>query len=442
MPAREPSCRSCCSTCSSPLRTAAGRASRTGEWSHRPRHPAPGAQPETKDETDVSNEPSPTDLDHPRPQLVRERWQDLCGEWDFAFDDDDLGLGERWMQGGGGFDRTITVPYPPESSCRGSIGTPSARRSVWYRRICARSNAPADEERLLLHFGAVDYRPTVWVNGHLVGTTRAGTRRSPSTSRDASTEGDQVVVVRAEDHPTTSTQPRGKQDWLRGAARHLVPPHHRHLAAGVAGVRAAAPSTTSTGRPTSSDRSAWRSTPAATAGRGRSTPGPPERRGALARATRQRVGPSVAPDRGARHPAQATARTSADYCGPRPTPTSSTRPSTLLDGRAPPSTRCDPTSASAVSGSRTGASSSTTSPCFLRSCSSRATGRSRTSPHRAPTRCVARSSCIKELGFNGVRIHQKVEDPRFLYWCDRLGLLVWGEMPSAYEFSPTSRRAR
>jgi len=43
---------------------------------------------------------------------------------------------------------------------------------------------------------------------------------------------------------------------------------------------------------------------------------------------------------------------------------------------------------------------------------------------------------IKKLGFNGVRIHQKVEDPRFLYWCDRLGVMVWGEMANAYTFSP------
>jgi hypothetical protein len=42
---------------------------------------------------------------------------------------------------------------------------------------------------------------------------------------------------------------------------------------------------------------------------------------------------------------------------------------------------------------------------------------------------------VRELGFNAVRVHQKVEDPRFLYWCDRLGLLVWGEMANAYEFS-------
>jgi beta-galactosidase/beta-glucuronidase len=43
---------------------------------------------------------------------------------------------------------------------------------------------------------------------------------------------------------------------------------------------------------------------------------------------------------------------------------------------------------------------------------------------------------VKELGFNGVRKHQKIEDPRFLYWADRLGLLVWEEMPSAYAFDP------
>ena len=45
---------------------------------------------------------------------------------------------------------------------------------------------------------------------------------------------------------------------------------------------------------------------------------------------------------------------------------------------------------------------------------------------------------VKSLGFNGVRVHQKVEDPRFLYWCDRLGLLVWAELPSAYAFGPTT----
>jgi beta-galactosidase/beta-glucuronidase len=42
---------------------------------------------------------------------------------------------------------------------------------------------------------------------------------------------------------------------------------------------------------------------------------------------------------------------------------------------------------------------------------------------------------VRSLGFNGVRLHQKLADPTFLYWCDRLGLLVWAEMPAAYEYS-------
>src|SRR3712207_3684567 len=45
---------------------------------------------------------------------------------------------------------------------------------------------------------------------------------------------------------------------------------------------------------------------------------------------------------------------------------------------------------------------------------------------------------VKAMGFNGVRKHQKIEDPRFLYWADTLGLLVWEEMPSAYRFTPQS----
>src|SRR6185369_1264213 len=45
---------------------------------------------------------------------------------------------------------------------------------------------------------------------------------------------------------------------------------------------------------------------------------------------------------------------------------------------------------------------------------------------------------VKQLGFNGVRKHQKIEDPRFLYWADVLGLLVWEEMPSAYRYTKPS----
>ena len=56
-----------------------------------------------------------------------------------------------------------------------------------------------------------------------------------------------------------------------------------------------------------------------------------------------------------------------------------------------------------------------------------------TAPDDNALRCVV--ELAKEMGFNGVRKHQKIEDPRYLYWADRLGLFVWAEMPSAYRFT-------
>ena len=103
---------------------------------------------------------------HPRPQLSRARWIDLSGPWGFAYDDADVGLDECWFERPDPFDRTVIVPFPPESSASG-IGDPGYHPVVWYRRTV--EVAPTDRrEQLMLHFGAVDYRADVWVNGRLV----------------------------------------------------------------------------------------------------------------------------------------------------------------------------------------------------------------------------------------------------------------------------------
>ncbi|HYY11011.1 MAG TPA: beta-galactosidase, partial [Kineosporiaceae bacterium] len=141
---------------------------------------------------------------YPRPQLVREAWLDLSGPWQFAHDDADVGLDEGWFDGRE-FDRTIQVPYPPESPASG-IGDTGYHKVVWYRRECER---PAGE-RLLLHFGAVDFAATVWVNGRVVARHEGG--HTPFTA-DVTGTGPMVIVVRAEDDPHDLTQPRGKQDW-------------------------------------------------------------------------------------------------------------------------------------------------------------------------------------------------------------------------------------
>ena len=114
------------------------------------------------------------DVLHPRPQLTRERWTDLSGPWGFAYDDDWVGLDEGWYSRADVFDRTIEVPFPPESPASG-IGDTGYHPVVWYRRTFRTQEAGLRPgERLLLHFGAVDYRASVWVNGRLVVTHEGG----------------------------------------------------------------------------------------------------------------------------------------------------------------------------------------------------------------------------------------------------------------------------
>lgn len=96
---------------------------------------------------------------HPRPQL-RRAWRDLGGDWRFAFDDDDCGLRERWFEHPERLDGRIIVPFPPE--CRASgVADTGYHRLFWYaRRLDVAVPATADG-RVIVHFGAVDYRAKV-----------------------------------------------------------------------------------------------------------------------------------------------------------------------------------------------------------------------------------------------------------------------------------------
>src|SRR5437763_10357601 len=109
---------------------------------------------------------------HPRPQLSRPTWWDLCGRWDFAYDDANVGLHEGWYRREVVYDRSIVVPFPPESPASG-IGDPSFHPVVWYRRTFQIEQHQRGG-RLLLHFGAVDYGAQVWVNGQLVAVHAGG----------------------------------------------------------------------------------------------------------------------------------------------------------------------------------------------------------------------------------------------------------------------------
>src|SRR5438128_1581301 len=133
--------------------------------------------------------------EYPRPSLRRAAWQGLNGEWEF-------GAGEAPA-----FDRTIVVPFCPESVLSG-IGA-RAGDTVWYRRSFEAPTA----DRLFMNFGAVDYRATVWVNDVEVARHEGGHSPFSADISRAARAGENVVVVRADDPLADKTTPRGKQFW-------------------------------------------------------------------------------------------------------------------------------------------------------------------------------------------------------------------------------------
>ena len=133
--------------------------------------------------------------DYPRPSLYRESWIDLNGEWEYG-----VGSVAR-------FDRRILVPFCPESKASGVGELPGD--VVWYRRIF---DAP-QAERLLLHLGAVDYRAVVLVNDVEVARHEGGHTPFTADITAVVRPRGNTLVVRAEDPIADRTIPRGKQYW-------------------------------------------------------------------------------------------------------------------------------------------------------------------------------------------------------------------------------------
>jgi len=146
--------------------------------------------------------------EYPRPQFVRSDWLNLNGPWEFDFDDDLQGLAAGWNLPAHHLSREIIVPFPFEARASG-IGDTSVHRLVWYRREFVVPEEWKDR-RVRLHFGAVDYEATVWINGRLVGFHRGGYVAFWFDITDALHSGVNVLTLRIFDD-LVPDQPRGKQ---------------------------------------------------------------------------------------------------------------------------------------------------------------------------------------------------------------------------------------
>ncbi|MFE6615093.1 glycoside hydrolase family 2 protein [Amycolatopsis sp. NPDC057786] len=137
--------------------------------------------------------------EYPRPRLVRERWLNLNGVWEYA------GSGSP---GRDGYGERILVPFPPESALSGIV---RRDETLWYRKVF---EVPSgwDGQRVLLHFGAVDQSATVWVNNQKVAVHEGGyTAFSADITGVLRPSGSQELTVRATDRTDASTHPVGKQ---------------------------------------------------------------------------------------------------------------------------------------------------------------------------------------------------------------------------------------
>lgn len=374
---------------------------------------------------------------HPSPLLMRETIAVLDRQSGFRIDHADVGLGEHWYAAGVEFDRTIVLPFSPESPASG-VNDTGYHRVVWYRipytaEDLAAAGASKGRPRMLLHFGAVDDTADVWVDGVHVGRHEGGQSAFAFDITHAVSSDGGVITVRAEDDPLDVTTPRGKQDWM--PEPHVIWYH----------------------RVTGIWRSVWlEAVPEVHVAR------LSWRAFAESAQVELRLELNRRPDAGTvevrlAHDGVPLARATVAVDGDdRPVITaplsvqrngqsyeellwSPERP-TLLEA----SVEVHADGSDDVVASYVGVRSTTVDrgafllndrPVFVRSVLEQ--GYWPESHYTPPSADAARAEVelVKSLGFNAIRIHQKVEDPRFLFWCDVLGVMVWGEIGGAYEFS-------
>ncbi|PYI53968.1 glycoside hydrolase family 2 protein [Paenibacillus flagellatus] len=380
--------------------------------------------------------------EHPRPQFERADWLNLNGEWEFDYDDANVGEAEQWYSDSSSrkLGRTIVVPYCYQSKLSG-IGETDIHDIVWYRRTFELPQSFAGK-RVLLHFGAVDYEAKAWVNGRLVAAHEGGhTPFQADITEALNASGPNRLVVRARDYSQDTTLPRGKQYW-------------KPRSEGIFYTRT-----------TGIWQTVWLEAVSEThVRRVRMTPDVDR---SLVELKFSFAYPGTGTDAGFGDPALESLRlkTTVSFAGEvvaedafRIRAATETRCIGLHDnfGRGRTWSPDNPQLYDvefvlerdeetidrvnsyfglrkiSVDGDRVCLNNN---PYYMKLVLDQ--GYFPDGILTPPTDEAIRFDveATKAMGFNGARKHQKIEDPRYLYWCDKLGLLLWGEMANAYAYT-------
>lgn len=368
-------------------------------------------------------------LAYPRPQLQRSQWTSLNGTWKFTYDDEGNCTRPSDIVS---WNKHIEVPFVPES-IRSGIHDTGFHPNCWYER---EFEVFPSNQRVLLHFGAVDYRARVWVNEQFMIDHEGGhTPFSIDITSVLQISGQQTVTVWAEDDPHDLAKPRGKQDWQREPhsiwyprssgiwqtvwletvpetyiARLKWTPHFERWEIGFEGFVA--------GKPQNEMQLKVR----LTAGNQ-----------LLVNDTYEVINSEIHRRIALSDPGIDDYRNELLWSPEKPT---------LIDAQI--QLWCQGQLLDEVTSYTAMRTVSIQRdrfmlnghPYYLRLVLDQ--GYWEDTLMSAPSDEALRRDVelAKQMGFNGVRKHQKIEDPRFLYWADVLGLMVWEEMPSAYRFTP------
>ncbi|MFO8043264.1 MAG: glycoside hydrolase family 2 TIM barrel-domain containing protein [Alkalispirochaeta sp.] len=393
----------------------------------------------------------------PNPAHHRPSWRTLNGPWEFAVDDEEP-IRPRPARHTGdatgtvpAFEQTIQVPFCPQSS-RSGIGMTGHHPVMWYRKTVTLSSEEV-QGRAFLSFGAVDFEATLWINGTYAGRHRGGYTPFRSEITRLVKSGDNTVLLRVEDRLDRS-QPRGKQSWqapfscwYRECSGIWQPVWLEFVPRqGISRVipRPSVTSLIGNGR-----------------GSGHLTvdvhPLDPTH-GALTVTLSHRETELATAKAPVQFPLTQLHFDIDDL------PLWSTESPELIDivVRLTPSTDAGvptDTDLSTGTGLPTGTDEIHTytgfrrveivngmlhlngKPLYQRLILDQ--GYWPDGDYTAPDDAAIRRDIeiAQDMGFNGCRKHAKIEDPRFYYWADRLGYLIWEELPSPYEFSPDSRES-